>query len=217
MAISARLQQQPVRLHHPRQNGFLWILALIILLIVAMPVGLYVISKWRGVKFIDSQDGSTTWRLEVWQEGLGLVKQHPLFGIGKGSEKKHAAEWGLYRNGTLPPGHFHSTPLQIAVWWGLPALLFFIAFMGLAVYHMAQYLKIHPQLDWQQRAVVLGALGSVVGFLTSSFVHFNFGDGEVIMVFWLILGLAMAEITAASPASQISLASPKELLPTTTT
>lgn len=174
-------------------------LALILLLIVAMPVGLYAISKWRGVKFIDSQDGSTTWRLEVWQEGLGLIKKHPVFGIGKGSEKTHAAEWGLYRNGTLPPGHFHSTPLQIAVWWGLPALLFFIAFMGLAVYHMARYLKIHPDIDWQQRAVVLGALGAVVGFLTSSFVHFNFGDGEVIMVFWLILGLAMAEITTRPP------------------
>jgi hypothetical protein len=57
-------------------------------------------------------------------------------------------------------------------------------------------------LSWQQRAVILGALGGLVGFSFSSFVHFNFGDGEVVIVFWLILGLAMAEILALKSKSE---------------
>ena len=35
-----------------------------------------------------------------------------------------------------------------------------------------------------------------MGFTSSSLVHFNFGDGEVVIVFWLVLGLAMAEVLA---------------------
>jgi O-antigen ligase len=168
---------------------------LIGLIIVALPVGIYLTSKWRGVGFFDMKDGSTTWRLEMWQEGIKLIAKHPIFGIGKGSERDHWAEWGLFQNGKLPPGHFHSTPMQIAVWWGIPALLIYLSFMAKALYMLVQFIKLKSdEIDWQQRALVLGVFGGLVGFNVSSFVHFNFGDGEVIMVLWLVLGLAMAEI-----------------------
>lgn len=170
---------------------------LIGLVLVALPVGLYAINKWRRVGFIDMNDGSTTWRLEIWQEGLQLVKKHPIFGIGKGSERTHWKEWGLYRNGELPPGHFHSTPLQIAVWYGIPAMLCYFSVMGTAIFVLArELLKIRKErsIPWQQHAVLLGAMGGVIGFTISGMVHFNFGDGEVTMVLWLIIGLAMAEL-----------------------
>ncbi|MBI4853880.1 MAG: O-antigen ligase family protein [Acidobacteria bacterium] len=171
-------------------------LILIALLLVILPVGAYAIAKWRGVGLIDLKDGSTTWRLEIWQEGLNLVKKHPILGIGKGSERKHWKEWGMFRNGELPPGHFHSTFLQIAVWWGIPALLLYLAVIGQMIKTFANFLLTvkADALNWQQRAIILGALGGLVGFSFSSLVHFNFGDGEVVIVFWLILGLAMAEI-----------------------
>ncbi len=173
-------------------------LILIGILLVALPVGVYAIAKWRGVGMIDLKDGSTTWRLEVWQEGLELVKKHPVLGIGKGSERKHWREWGMFRNGELPPGHFHSTFLQIAVWWGIPALLLYLATITQAIRTFASFLLAVKAdvLHWQQRAIILGALGGLVGFTSSSLVHFNFGDGEVVIVFWLVLGLAMAEVLA---------------------
>lgn len=168
-------------------------LAVIGLLVVALPVGVYAISKWRGVGLIDTHDGSTVWRLEIWKEGLQLVKRDPILGIGKGSERKRWKEWGLFRNGELPPGHFHSTPLQVAVWWGLPALALYLGVMVQAFRMLVGFLA-RPQQDWRQRAVVLGVFGALVGFNASSIVHFNFGDGEVVMVLWLALGLAMAVI-----------------------
>jgi hypothetical protein len=172
--------------------------ALIALIIVALPVGVYAIAKWRGVGFFDKNDGSVTWRLEVWQEGIGLSLKHPIFGIGKGSERKHWREWGLYRNGELPPGHFHCTPLQIAVWWGMPAVLLYAGVMFQALRMLFGFLrKAQGEIDWQRFAIVLGALGGLIGFNISSLVHFNFGDGEVAMALWLILGLAMAEILNA--------------------
>lgn len=173
-------------------------LILIGLLLVTLPVGVYAIAKWRGVGLIDLKDGSTTWRLEIWQEGLDLIKKDPILGIGKGSERKHWKEWGMFRNGELPPGHFHSTFLQVAVWWGIPALFLYLAIIGQMIKTLASFLLTvkAETLNWQQRAVILGALGGLIGFSFSSLVHFNFGDGEVVIVFWLILGLAMAEILA---------------------
>jgi hypothetical protein len=46
--------------------------------------------------------------------------------------------------------------------------------------------------DWLTRGLALGALGGLVGFLTSGLVHYNWGDSEVIMIFYFIMGLALA-------------------------
>ena len=47
-------------------------------------------------------------------------------------------------------------------------------------------------LDWIDRGLLMGALGGLVGFFTSGLVHYNWGDSEVIMVFYSIMGLALA-------------------------
>ncbi len=40
--------------------------------------------------------------------------------------------------------------------------------------------------------VVLGALGGLCGFFTSGLVHYNWGDSEVVMIFYFIVGLTLA-------------------------
>jgi len=45
--------------------------------------------------------------------------------------------------------------------------------------------------DWRERGLVLGALGGLVGFFASGLVHYNLGDSEVVMIFYLIMGLAL--------------------------
>src|SRR6185369_15637877 len=112
---------------------------------------------------------------------------------GKGSEGKLRDQWGLYANGTLPPGHFHSTPIQIAVWWGLLALLLYygmMAIFAIETWRLAKRLRQDER--WELWGVALGGLGGLVAFNISSLVHFNFGDGEVVMMFWLLTGLTFA-------------------------
>jgi hypothetical protein len=38
---------------------------------------------------------------------------------------------------------------------------------------------------------LLGALGALSGFLLSSLVNYNYGDAEVAMLFWWLMGAAM--------------------------
>jgi len=41
------------------------------------------------------------------------------------------------------------------------------------------------------RSFALGALGGLVGFFASGLVHYNWGDSEVAMVLYVIMGLSL--------------------------
>ena len=99
----------------------------------------------------------------------------------------------MFDNGNLPMGHLHSTPLQFAFERGVPALIVWLIWMFL-------YLKMlwrsfrdgsHEPLE---RGILLGSLGGTVGFIASGLVHYNWGDSEVVMVFYLLMSLCIAII-----------------------
>ena len=165
----------------------------LVALILAAPVAYVMVERARGISFLDPEEGSLAWRLKVWPETFTIIEDHPLFGIGKGSEGKLREQWSLFENGKLPPGHFHSTPIQIAVWWGLAALLLYYAMMAIFAVELWRLTKrLKDDARWELWGVALGGLGGLVAFNISSLVHFNFGDGEVVMMFWLLMGMSFA-------------------------
>lgn len=183
-------------------NGRRALMVAALALIVVLPLALISVERARGVAFFDPEEGSTAYRLEVWREAFGIIKDNPFLGIGKGSEGKLRESLGLYDEGRLPPGHFHSTPVQIAVWWGLAGLIFYCCFMTIFAidsWRLVRTLK--TQGRWQLRGIAQGGLGALVAFNVSSLAHFNFGDGEVVMALWLLTGLvyAIRRIAAESP------------------
>lgn len=162
---------------------------------VAIPLVLaavVMLQQKRSVGLIDKQDQSTSWRQMVWREGTQLLLSNPrhlLVGIGMDSIKGHWREWGLFDNGRQPVGHMHSNPLQIALERGLPALIVWLILLGL-----------YGRLLWQltrredqdiSRGLAIGALGGAIGFFTSGLVHYNWGDSEVVAVFYFIMGLCL--------------------------
>lgn len=175
--------------------------ASLVVLIVA-PVALTMLQQKRNVGFLDRSDGSITWRETVYREGFGLFTQnarHFLIGVGMDSIKRHAGEWRLFDNGKLPPGHMHSTPLQLAVERGIFTLLAWLWFMFVYLRTLLRAEKRLANVEsagesremWFERGVVLGAFGGAVGFFTSGLVHYNLGDSEVATVFYIIAGLAL--------------------------
>jgi putative inorganic carbon (hco3(-)) transporter len=169
----------------------------LILLAIALPavlIGLYVLQQSRNVGFYDAKDGSITWRQTVYREGFNLAvnsPRHLLVGVGMDSIKRYAKDWHLFDDGRLPMGHFHSTPLQLAVERGLPALLIWFWILWLYGSSIWQKLKSDEISDWREKGILLGGLGSLVGFFTSGLVHYNLGDGEVAMVFYILMGLSI--------------------------
>ena len=146
----------------------------------------------RNVGFFDANDQSTSWREMVWREGFQLLvskPRHLLVGVGIDSIKGHWRQWGLFDNGRQPVGHMHSNLLQIALERGVPALIVWLIL--LAVYgRMLSGLLRTDGLN-EVRGIALGALGGLVGFFTSGLVHYNWGDSEVVMIFYFIMGLSL--------------------------
>ncbi|MCA1634803.1 MAG: O-antigen ligase family protein [Acidobacteria bacterium] len=181
---------------------------------VAVPLavaGLLVLQQKRQVGFIDTKEGSTAWRLMVYRESLDLLTREPrhmLVGVGMDSIKRHYREWGLFDKGRQNWSHLHSTPLQIAVERGLPALLVWLALVFLyarLLWRQARRGDIRREggqeggqgtvragEHWVERGLALGAFGGLVGFLASGMVHYNLGDSEVVMIFYFLMGLALA-------------------------
>ena len=171
--------------------------ALILMGVLAVPLilaGLFILQQKRNVAFIDQTDQSTTWRETVWREGVNLLvskPRHLLVGVGMDSIKGHWRAWGMFDNGRIPWGHMHSNLLQIALERGVPALVLWLAFLFIYARSLWRSLRKGSQLEWMERGILLGALGGLVGFFTSGLVHYNWGDSEVVMVLYMIMGLAL--------------------------
>ena len=168
--------------------------------------GLFFLQQKRNVSFFDKTDQSTTWRQTVWREGFDLLvskPRHLIFGIGMDSIKERRREWGMFDNGRLPWGHMHSNPLQLALERGVPVLVLWLVLLGLYAIMLLRLTRdLRKPNDaggneqrfglWIDRGIALGALGGLIGFFASGLVHYNWGDSEVVMVFYLIMGLTLA-------------------------
>jgi len=178
--------------------------ALIVVGACALPLvvgGLFLLQQKRNVGFFDAKDDSIRWRQTVQREGLQLLKSSPrhlLVGVGMDSIKAHWRQWNLFDNGRLPMGHMHSDYLQIALERGVPALIAWLILM--ALYARMLWCLQHrlAKENWIERGAALGALGGLVGFLISGMVHYNWGDSEVVMIFYMIMGLSLA-LNSTSP------------------
>ncbi|HZN01260.1 MAG TPA: O-antigen ligase family protein [Pyrinomonadaceae bacterium] len=168
---------------------------LLIVAACALPlvlVSVVVLQQKRGIGFFDRQDQSTSWRQMVWREGFELLvskPRHLLVGVGIDSIKGHWREWGLFDNGRQPIGHMHSNLLQIALERGVPALLLWLILIGLYVRMLWKIIR--READSFSRGLALGALGGAIGFFTSGVVHYNWGDSEVVTIFYFIMGLCL--------------------------
>ena len=167
---------------------------------VALPLalaGLFILQQKRQVGFIDTKEGSTAWRLMVWRDGarvLASEPRHVLVGTGMDSLKRHWREWKMFDEGRQPWGHLHSTPLQIAFERGLPALFVWAAWLFVYARSLLGALRRRTLEGWVERGLLLGALGGLAGFVAGGLVHYNFGDSEVVMVFYFVMGLALAAV-----------------------
>jgi len=166
--------------------------------------GVFLLQQRRNIGVFDSADQSTSWRQMVWREGFNLLvskPRHLLVGVGIDSIKGHWREWGLFDNGRQPIGHMHSNLLQIALERGVPALIVWL--MLFVIYIRMLWRLIRHTTDFA-RGLALGALGGTLGFFTSGLVHYNWGDSEVVTVFYFIMGLTLVveRMVSSAPPKQ---------------
>lgn len=175
------------------------LICLLCLVPIVLAGGFYLQQK-RNVSFVDQSDGSTTYRETVWREGYNILVSSPrnmALGVGMRSIDKRWQEWHMYDDGRLIHSHLHSTPLMIAFERGIPTLIAWFAWIAIYLVMLWRGLR-QKGLDWLERGVLLGAFGGTCGFVASGFVHYNFGDSTVVMIFYIIMGLGLAVLRTIS-------------------
>jgi putative inorganic carbon (HCO3(-)) transporter len=155
------------------------------LVIGAMALSVLVVTRQSAMARFD--DPSSFQRLGFMRAGLRVIPAHPLLGVGMDSHKRHWSEWGF-------PGeyitHTHSTPIQLAMDRGLPALGFYIWLMLAAI--IFAWREFRRRKEPFSVTLALGTLAALIGFNLGSLVNYNFGDAEVLLMLLALFGLVVA-------------------------
>ncbi|MFL6255603.1 MAG: O-antigen ligase family protein [Pyrinomonadaceae bacterium] len=156
---------------------------------VVLALGAAAVWRTRATGALRLGDASASLRLQVARVAVERIHTHPLFGHGMDAVHAHWAEWGFPGSDML---HAHSTPIQLAFDRGLPALLFWLWLM-----YVLWRLAARAERLWRDSAeasthgLALGITGALAGFLASSIVNYNFGDAEVALLVWWMMGVVV--------------------------
>ena len=134
---------------------------------------------------------SWTLRKNIWKTGWEIIKQKPILGHGNidlGSEyaKVRKDVFGEAPENIRSYGHLHNNFLHIFAITGIVGLSIF-CFMIYSIIKLSwSVINISTGND---RIMALSILGGIIVFLVNGFTEWNFGDSEVVTVFWFLTGL----------------------------
>ena len=152
--------------------------------------------KNRAYSLVDLNDPTNRDRRAMLQVGAGMVRDHPVFGVGPEMVQR---EYPKYKpatgvNPTNP--HLHNVPVQIAAERGLIALAVWLWFVVAALAGHIRELRRGRHL-----AVAATGIAAMIAMLTAGLFEYNFGDSEFLMLFLGLITLPYAAARAdLSPA-----------------
>jgi O-antigen ligase len=136
-------------------------------------------------------DASSRDRYYMWQAGLDMVLDKPVFGQGPGMI---LGAYPRYRwpEATHPiQPHLHNNLVQVAAERGLPALAFFlwwaIAVFAAALREARRDAALSPGHGW-----AAGALAALAAVFAAGLFEYNLGDSEVLMLVLLLTAVPFA-------------------------
>jgi O-antigen ligase len=145
--------------------------------------------RQRLLSMGDADDPTVRERVYMWRSGLVMWRQHPVLGVGPGGVKRDYSRYALPEAVKKHTSHVHNTPLQILVERGVLGLAawlwIWVAFFRQGIGVLGRL----PEDAGAERALVVGSMAAIVGFLVGGLSEYNFGDSEVVMVAWVIMAL----------------------------
>ena len=168
----------------------MWAMVAVAVLIVASAAW---IRHTRGAQWLGANDAGTHFRTMMWEDGLRLIREHPLFGVGMETIRNHWAEWNI-RAFTFfhDESHFHNDLIQIAVERGLLTLAAWVWFVVAYVIFLFRLIGRARERSRFATGAAAGVLASFVAYQTTALVHYDLGIESVAMILFFYFGLALA-------------------------
>ncbi len=122
-------------------------------------------------------------RLKIWQTVPEIIREYPL-GVGFGNSREVVERYtGLKKK------HFHNSFIQIAVEMSILGLVAFLWWMaGSLRMGYSVFRRTDEKSRSYEKAVSLAAFSVLAGFLIHGLVESNFGDSEVVMLIYFLMG-----------------------------
>jgi len=130
-------------------------------------------------------------RSQIWRANLDMVRERPLVGWGYGNYRKFRDAYYQRYPKADTTAHAHSNFLQMGVDSGLVGLGAFLFLFGVVLRAGWQAYRRSLISDEPFRSLALGCTLSILGFLLGGLTQYNFGDAEVVIVFWAMVGVVM--------------------------
>jgi O-antigen ligase len=143
-------------------------------------------------------DESSRDRYYMWQAGLDMVIERPVFGQGPGMVQVVYPRFRWLEAPNPRQPHLHDNVLQIAAERGLPGLAFFLWWVGIAFLAALREAQRAAAEGRGARWGAAGALAALAAVFVAGLFEYNLGDSEVLMLVLLLTAVPFA--LQASPA-----------------
>jgi O-antigen ligase len=143
-------------------------------------------------------------RYDIWRSTIDVIHRFPM-GVGR----KNGMILRDYPNIPQNHKHAHNNLLQITMedgYLGAVAFVWWMASFGVLSWRVLR--AIAPERP--SSAVALAVFSTFVGFHCAGLVEYNFGDSEVLEVFFIMMGLGLALRAEANLHSKESVASSRQ-------
>jgi O-antigen ligase len=138
------------------------------------------------------EDDSTRDRYYMWQAGIDMILDKPVFGQGPGMilDTYPRYRWAEAPNPRAP--HLHNNALQLAAERGLPCLVFWLWWVAAVM--ADAWRESRPALLAARPGAwcAAGTVGILVAVLAGGLFEYNFGDSEVLMFILLVSAVPYA-------------------------
>jgi O-antigen ligase len=160
----------------------LWLLA-------ATLAALAIVRPQTVVDRLTITDASSVDRYYMWQAGVDMIRDRPVFGQGPGTI---LSRYPLYRGPEAPntqAPHLHDNALQIAAERGIPCLGFWLWWIASAMGDAyREWRRPQSALRWAAGA----ALAGITAMMVAGLFEYNFGDSEVLLFILAVAALPYA-------------------------
>jgi O-antigen ligase len=167
------------------------VVAICLLLAVAIAV-LLAVGVGRIALLLDTTEGTTFFRLQLWRSSIAMVRDHPLLGVGLDNFLySYRTEYVLptaWEEFNL--SHPHNLVLDFWLRLGLPGLAIVLWTLVVFFRHGGQAYRHLP--EGSVRALILGLMAGMVNFVAHGLVDNAFFLVDLSFAFMLMLALVQA-------------------------
>jgi putative inorganic carbon (hco3(-)) transporter len=145
----------------------------------------------RFYSTFDLHDLTVSDRFAMQRAGVHIIRDHPLFGVGPNMIERIYPQYRDAGAVEETVSHLHNVPLQIAAERGLPALGFWLWFVGSVIAGAIALFRSSPR-EGPLRFVSAATMACAVAMVVAGMTEHNFGDSEFQMLFLVLITLPFA-------------------------